>query len=298
MLARLDVQLGATASERAPLAESFALLTNQSTDSQMTRRATKFAGALAVLDKTRAAALADKSNDDAVALMNSAPPQLSLAQAHLEVVRTLDKLIEGARSATQKSVARYNLGYLYEERSDFDTAAAIYREAITLNAGNLEARYALSSLLYVYRNADTKALDEAVEIANLGWRTHIPPENCRGAQNLSDEDTFSRSWHCFILMITEAGARRVRNNATLGDIPSVRRQLVESAVALAEANSQFAAQGMFTAEAYVELAELTRPNTDVQTLCAVIRYHNPDLARHRAWVQSANEALAGRTCAP
>lgn len=245
---------------------------------------------LIVIDPNGAAALAGEFNDAGVNALLQRPPQESIAQVYLDAVRLIDETLGIERSQEAQSVSLYNQALLLEA-ADPAAAASVYREAIRLNSNNLEAYYALSSLLLVEFAADPAALDEAVEVARAGY-THIEEQFCRGTQAQADQGAVLQSWLCFLLMTTEAGARLER-----GDDPALIMPLVERAIRLAEANEQFGPD-RYTAEVYYYLALLTEPDAETTVLCDLIKNHNRDLERHRAWAVYANTQLGDRQCLP
>src|SRR5262249_474898 len=143
------------------------------------------------------------------------------------------------RSKQDKSISRYNLGYLHEFESNPQAAITTYREALALDDANLDARDALSSLLLINNSQDGAALDEAVSVAHSGWTNDIPPTSCIGKQDLSKDDMFQASWHCFRLKTDEAGARLKRNSSDKGDTHSEIETLARGAINLAQANDDF-----------------------------------------------------------
>jgi tetratricopeptide (TPR) repeat protein len=250
----------------------------------------RYVRVLVVVDPDGASALAGEFNDVGVAALLQMPPQESIAQVYLDAVHLIDETLDIERSQEAQSVSLYNQAQLLEA-SDPAAAAAVYREAIRLDSNNLEAYYALSSLLLVEFATDPAALDEAVEIAQSG-HAHIEERFCQGTQAQTDQDPALQSWLCFLLMTTEAGARLERD-----DDPALIMPLVERAIRLAEANDQFGPD-RYTAEAYYYLARLTEPDTETVVLCNIIKNHDRDLDRHRAWALYANEQLGDRRCLP
>jgi serine/threonine protein kinase len=250
----------------------------------------RYVHVLVVIDPVGATALAGEFNDAGVAALLETQPKESVAQVYLDAVRAIDESLGIERSRDTQSVSLYNQAQLLEA-ADPIAAAAIYREAIHLNSNNIEAYYALSSLLLTAFNGDPDALDEAVEVARSGY-AHIEDRFCQGTQSQADQAAATQSWLCFLLMTTEAGARLDR-----GDDPALIMPLVERAIHLAEANDQFGPD-RYTAEAYYYLARLTEPDTDTAVLCNVIQNHNRDLDRHRAWALYANQQLGDRRCLP
>ena len=264
------------------------------------------AGVLVILDPARAGVVADASNDAGVDALDQVTPDLRAARLYFEVVRILDS-VDNGRSDTAKSIARFNLAWVQESVNEFETARTTYREAIyELDEANLDARYALSSMLLIHFSDDKLALTEAIEVARTGREDYIGISYCRGAQDLSfcagiqtpeAETAVIKAWYCFALTTTEAGARLARGDEAQGDIASEIRGLSQYAVNLAEANDQFnACQGMYTAEAYYYLAKITAPETDLDVLCQITDNHDPFNTRHRLWKTYADEQRGDREC--
>ncbi len=246
--------------------------------------------------------LGNDLNDAAVDFMASQPPEFAQARTHLEVVRLIDDALPAARSAELRSISRYNLGLIYEFDDSLQDgvpqATDAYRQAIRIDDSNIEARFARSSLLLI---EDTD-LDEAVRLAERGWKNYLDtqsPPVCSGEQDLTDEATFFASWHCFMLITTEAAARYERGDEAAGDTPGQIEQLLQRATSLAEANDQFRERdGFYTAQAYYYLARVTEPNTPEATLCHIINTRDPRSARHQVWFEYANQQLDGAFCLP
>jgi tetratricopeptide (TPR) repeat protein len=281
------------AAEHAPAVRS---RVETSASQHLSAETQRYVRVLATLDGESASELAGEFNATAVDLLTSASPDVAGARVYLESVAALDEAIDTGRTPTEQGITRYNLGYVYELQNDLTAAADAYRAAIQQDSQNLEAHYALSSLLLIHFPEDAALLNEAVAVAEEGHAA-IDPQFCGGEQDLADDDTVVQTWHCFALLMTEAGARLERGNADLGDIPQTIRGLLGDATRLAEANDQFAVRpGFYTAEAYYYLAQVTGPDTPVKTLCAIIEQHNFNNPRHRNWVAYANEQLGEREC--
>ncbi|MCB9435385.1 MAG: DUF4062 domain-containing protein [Anaerolineales bacterium] len=293
----------ARSSDTRQLAEKLAEQLTTAAAAENSPQALLLAELTTILDPTLAGTIAADFNDSGVQALSQ--NELVRGRIYLEAARILDRVSNG-RSNEAKSITRYNLGLVFELSGDTEAAIVAYREAINeLNDANLEARYALSSLLLIQFSDDSARLNEAIQIAQNG-QDYIEPRYCRGVQDLSycstgnpdSEAAYVNTWQCFLLMTTEAGARLQRNDPNQGDVQSTIEPLIRRAINLAEDNGQFKACASYTAEAYYYLAQVTAPDTDKAILCNIIAQRNPNSPRHQQWVEYANEQLGEQTCLP
>ncbi len=253
--------------------------------------------------------IAGQFNDAGVVILAQSNDEmtLALAKVYFEVIRELDAIFPEVRTPAAQSITLYNLGMTYERNvttPDYlEQAITAYMDAIEVNPANIQARYALSSLLLIRYPDDPDRLSTAIEIAQTGYEDYISPAYCSGMHDLTTEAIFQPTWHCFALMVTEIGAL-VQQNAPKQQV----EPLLERAVAIAVANDQFRScpqcnrerRLYFTAEAYYYLALVTEPETDEDVLCQIIRNVNLTKSRHEDWYAYANGEMEkrGSYCLP
>lgn len=254
---------------------------------------------LAVLAPVQATSLARNFYNQALTYYTMRPPQTKLALTYIETFIAISDLPQTGLSQVELSFAYYLKGLVLELNSQPTAATDSYRQALQANDANIEARYALASILLVQveRGSEPLLLNEAIEVAKTGRQEYIPPEFCQDSHELDDPSTFQNTWSCFVLMTTEAGARLLRPEDE--DETTVIYGLLKRAINLAESNEQFGEE-YFTAEAYYWFAQLTAPDPATAegraVYCQIIAQHDYTKPRHRQWVEFANEQLDGHMC--
>lgn len=261
-------------------------------------RATVLTSVIVIIDPDTAGILIGQFNDIATAAaFEVMPPDLTAARKYFELVRQIDQSVDTARTPEQQSISRYNLAVVAEQQSAGDQSQLnevirFYDEAIELNDRNIEARYALSSLLLIEFNQNPAQLERTVELAGQGHERYVDPQYCSGTHDLQNEDVFLNAWYCFLLRTTEAGALIALDRNT-----NEANSLVERAIRLAEANEQFGV-GNYTAEAYYYKALLDGPDVSCETLFQIITNRDTGNPRHTEWAIYANEQIDASGCSP